>query len=253
MVEGRKPPVKRLSKDAQELVYTRLIAGASNAETRQVLHDAGHPSDLDAAAFYYYRKTKRVRDAIALTAHEEYQTGYGLPMRRIALCKEMLADSLRQIRAGVILTRTVPAEVDAEGKVLTPSREEAVRADLKSSDYQRLVSSVFQAFDRLTKMIDGPEGLYADMILPTLVAEEEAEKAAKTKTKKGHPADPWTKTQKLAFFNDMLESAMRDGRHLEANGLLPAENLAYPHLRPSYAIPAGPADDLDFGDDEEMD
>ena len=112
------PGDKRLSKEAQEIVYTRLIAGASNAEVRQALHDAGHLSDLDHSTIYHYRKTKRVRDGIALASHEDYQSGHGPAPRRVAACKYLLTYCLDAIAEGVLVEVDVPEERNAEGELI---------------------------------------------------------------------------------------------------------------------------------------
>ena len=251
-----KPYAKRLPKEAQELIYTRLIAGASNAEVRQALADAGYPGALSHSTIFYYRKSKRVRDAIALYSHEEYQSGLGLPSRRIAVCKEVIADCLRRLREGKFVEVAVPAEVNGDGDVITPETSRMERKDLPALEYQRLASVMFAAFDRLTALIDSPGGIYKGAVLPAIEAEAAAEEAAKGSAASKSPVANWTQTQKLAFWNDMVESIVNEARAEGATESSAAEASEpdYAHLlvepSPSRDIPAGVDDEDDFGDDD---
>ena len=250
MANERKSTSKRLSKEAQEIVYIRLIAGATNAEVRQALHDAGHPSDLDHGTFYHYRKTKRVRDGIALLAHEEFQTGLGLPSRRIAYCKYFLDYCIQQVREGVMVEVEVPAETNAQGEIITPASKRWERQDLRPIDLQRYASVGANFIMQIGKLIDAPNGIYKGAILPAELAEQAAAEATKDKTGKG-PLAHLTKTQALAYFNDMLEATLKEAEELglmEKTEPLSATLLVPPS--PDREIPAGDFDEDDFGDDD---
>ena len=182
-------------------------------------------------------------------ATRDTNRGYGPAPRRVAACKYLLTYCLDAIVEGVLVEVDVPGERNAAGEVITPASKRWEKQKLRPIDFQRYANVGVSVIIQLGKLIDG---IYKGAILPAELAEQAAEAATKDGKRNNSPLANLTRTQALAYFNNMLENTLKEAAEMglmEKAEPLSAALLSLPS--PDREIPAGVDDDDDFGEEEE--